>query len=815
MLDTKDFNFFENQTNFDFKGFFLKILSFWKWFIISVLICLFIAYQTNIRKQKIYGIESSIVVKDENNSMFSSNTSLIFNWGGVSDKVQTFVTTLKSRSHNEQVVEKLDFYIDYLIQGKYELQDAYGEVPFRVKIDKRYPQLANVPIKIHFTTANTFNVELLFESTSVQVIDYSQNKISEVKIAQGNFKKTYQVGSNIKLPFLNLTLNLNPDAVDYVGREYFIKFNDFNGVVANYKSINVEPDMKAGSVIKLGLTGTNKNRLVDYLNETVHVLKKNQLENKNQFAINTIRFIDSTLVAMENAIKDSEDELNKFRSGKRIYDIENGGDNIVSKITELDVQRDGLQRKIAYYNSLNSYLNKSSDYSKLPAPTVAGIEDVNIVTNVSQLINLSKERAAMAYSVKNEKMFRDFDKEMEAYKKVLLENISAAKGVLQQDLSQVSGKIGSAEGSIQNLPEEQQQMLKITRKYELSRNIYDAFLAKKTEANIIKASNVSDIQFIDSAKDVGGGLVGPKTSVNYIVALFFGLLIPFIIVLILILLDNTISNIEDLKRLTKIPVIGVVGKKNTDSNLSVFEKPKSPLAESFRSIRSSLQFMYNQSADSGSKILMLTSSVGGEGKTFNSINLATVFAMSGKKTVIVGLDLRKPKIFGDFNIKNENGVVNYLIGQKQLSEIVDQSVVENLDIIISGPIPPNPSELILSQKMSDLITELKGVYEYIILDTPPIGLVADAMELVKFTDAVIYITRQGYTKKAMVGIINEKYKRGEIKNVSIILNDYVNKENYGYGYGAGYGYGYGTYGDGYVEKVAKEKFLTKFKKKNK
>ena len=188
----------------------------------------------------------------------------------------------------------------------------------------------------------------------------------------------------------------------------------------------------------------------------------------------------------------------------------------------------------------------------------------------------------------------------------------------------------------------------------------------------INTANLSDVQFIDAAKDTGGGLLGPKTSVNYVLALFLGLLIPLIFVFVRTILDNTIKNTGDIVRLTKIPVIGVVGKKHTVSNLSVFEKPKSPLAESFRAIRSSLQFLYKKQ-QAGTKVLMLTSSVGGEGKTFCSMNIATVFALSEKKTVIVGLDLRKPKIFEDFKIENTIGAVNYLIGQKSIEEITQKS----------------------------------------------------------------------------------------------------------------------------------------------
>ena len=811
MLDTKDFNFFETQNAFDFKGFLLKIISYWKWFVLSLLISFFIAYNVNIRKEKIYGMESLIVVEDQNNPLFTSNTSLIFNWGGTSDKVQTIITTLKSRSHNEFVVDKLQYYIQYFKEGNYFYQDAYGETPFVVAIDKTKGQLFGRLIKIKFISPTQYELSVDFEETSTATLmHYADLSVSEYNVREKAFKKVYQINESVALPFLNLKLLLQPDAINYENSEYFIRFDDFNQVVAAYKGIDVSADAKALSVVRLQLEGSNKKRLVEYLNVTVDMLRKNELNRKNLFAINTISFIDSTLVQMEDQIKDAEGELKEFRKGKNIFELEEGGGGVLTeKLSGYDVEKDELGRKVSYLNLLKSYLDKSTDYSKLPAPAVAGIEDPNIISNVSKLIGLSTERSKMAYSVKSKGMFSDFDREMAAIKSVLLENIASSKAALNIDLSIVNKNIRLAEGQASLLPEQKQEHLKITRKYNLKDKIYSTFLEKRSEAEIVKASNISDINFLDRAKDVGGGLRGPKTSVNYILALLFGFLIPLILVFIIALLDNNINGVEDIQKLTKIPVIGVVGKKSTENNLAVFEKPKSPLAESFRAIRSSLQFLYKKQQKQGAKILMITSSVSGEGKTFCSLNLATVFALSEKKTVIVGLDLRKPRIFGDFNIDNITGVVNYLIGQKTVNDIIQPTHIPYLDVISSGPIPPNPSELLMGDAMAELIEELKLKYDYIILDTPPVGLVSDALELSRFCDATLYVTRQGFTKKGMLGVVNEKHKRGELHNISIVFNGYQNKAKYGYGYG----YGYGAYGEGYHDEEADVKGWQKIIKK--
>ena len=797
MLDIKDFSIFENQVSFDFKGFLIKIGSYWKWFLISLLITFTIAYQVNIRKEKIYGMETLIAVKEESNPLFTSNTSLVFNWGGTSDQVQTISTTLQSRSHNELVVEKLHYYISYLAQGKYNLVDAYGAVPFTVNIDKSKGQLAGTLIGIKFLSENEYEIRIQFENPSVSVVTYSNNSYSNTAVETGEFVKRYKVGQQVSLPFLNWKLQINDTPGFYKGNEYFVQFNDFDETVSGYKGISVQSNDKGGSIITLGMQGTNKARMVEYLNSTVKMLIKRQLDSKNQFATNTIAFIDSTLVTMESQLKETGNELKTFRKGKNIYNIEEGGAKFSEKILEFDVKKDEVNRKMVYYNSLKSYLKNSVNYAKLPAPSVAGIEDPNIVVNVSKLIALSTQRSEMAYAVKSEKIFKDFDNQMEAVKNVLLENIATAKSALQYDLALVSSKINETESTIKQLPEDQQELIKIKRKYDLSDNIYSTFLQKRSEADIVKAANLSDVHFIDPAKDVGGGLIGPKTSVNYVLALFLGILLPLIFVFAVFFINNSIQNTEDISKMTKIPLIGIVGVNRENTNLAVYDKPKSALSESFRAIRSSLQFLYKQQNVDGAKTLMITSSVSGEGKTFCSINIATVFALSEKKTVVIGLDLRKPKLAAEFNLSNEVGVVNYLIKQKTVDEIINHTHIPYLDVILSGPIPPNPAEMIMSEGMKELIEELKKKYDYIILDTPPVGLVSDALELAQYCDVTLYIVRQNFTKKDMITLLNNRVKRGELNNTSIILNGLENKAKYGTGYG--YGYGYGTYANGYYE----------------
>ena len=810
MLEVKDFTFFEKQNSFDFKSFLFKTLSYWKWFLLGLLISFAIAHQINIRKQKIYGIETTIAIQEENNPFFTSNTSLVFNWGGTSDKVQMVSTTLKSRSHNEIVVNKLQYYIDYFKQTKYFLQDVYGEVPFKVTLDKKQDQLYNKFIKVKMIASDTYQITIPFESNTAEVINYYSNRKDLVSVKNKEFKAVYKIGQEVNLPFLHWKLDLaNFDSSNFK-EEVIIRFNSFDNTVSNCMNLNVIINEKSGSILKVDVQGTNKNRLVDFLNTTVEVLIKKQLDNKNKFAENTISFIDETLGSMEQQLKNSGDELKDFAKRNDVIEIEEGGASVKEQLLEFDTKKADVERKISYLNSLRKYLKESVDFSKLPAPTIAGIEEPNINTNVAKIIALSIQRSELEYSVKGSFSFDRIDNEIQSIKKVLLENESTYRNTLSYDLNVANQKIAKIESEISQLPENKQEWLNLSRKYNISDNIYNTFLQKRSEASIVKEANVSDIQFIDPAKDVGGGLLGPKTGVNYVIAFFMGILIPLLLVFFIFFISNSVQNIDDITSLTQLPIIGIVGHKEKASNLSVFERPKSPLSEAFRAIRTSLQFLYKKQNFVGSKTLMLTSSISGEGKTFCSINIATVFALSDKKTIIVGLDLRKPKIFNDFNIKNDSGVVHYLIGQKTLDEVIQTTHIPNLHVLTSGPIPPNPSELILGESMKEMIDELKIKYDYVILDTPPVGLVSDALELSQFCDVTLYVIRQNYTKKDMLTLLNNRTKRGELSNVSILFNGYESKAKYGVGYGNGYGYGYG-YGAGYHEDEEPKQFFAKWK----
>jgi capsular exopolysaccharide synthesis family protein len=330
-------------------------------------------------------------------------------------------------------------------------------------------------------------------------------------------------------------------------------------------------------------------------------------------------------------------------------------------------------------------------------------------------------------------------------------------------------------------------------------------LKKRAEAKITSSSNVSDSKVLEPAIFFNEKPISPDKDKSYLIALLMGLLLPISFLLISELVNDTIITRSDLERLTKVSVLGMIGRNYSGHNLLSTQSPKSSVYEGFRALRSNLNF-FNPATDK--KVYLVTSSVSGEGKTYIAENLAIVFAKSGKKTLVIGADLRRPKIYADFGMDNTVGISNHILSDKSLSDVIISADVENLDILVSGPLPQNPSDALHTEKFVKMMEELKKQYEIIILDTPPLGLVADSLTLMKYTDVNLYVVRQNYTKKGLLTYVNEMYKKERLGDLHLVFNDVKEGSGaYGYGYGYGYGFGYGYgYGDNYGYSQGSEYF---------
>ncbi len=790
---------FIDQPTFDIKVLLLKLISNWKWFLISLIIAFFIAHYINVRKENIYELDNYVTVKDENNPFFTSNMSLVFNWGGVSDKVNLITTTFKSRTHNEKVVDKLKSYITYKKKGRYNLINIYQKNPFSFAMDETHPQLINLPIEIKIIDKNRFEIIVNPEKDTYNLYDYEKKESNSTSIPK--YKKKFTFGEKVTLPFLSGTFTRAKYIPFQNNKQYFIVLKDYNQTVRHYKdALVVKPKDKNSSILVLKLRGTNKKELEEYLNTTTQLLKKQILDDKNRYAINTIKFIDSTLTYIQNDLSLAAKDLKKFISNKTVLNLDDPTAKLYEKITGLDLQKNTIFQKKIYYDQLKKYLKNKSNYENLPAPTVVGIEDPTIVSNVAKITQLAIQRKkALMNFQENAVPIKKIDLEIESIRQSLLQTVESALYNLKQELQFVNKNIRILEAQINKLPAAKQTLLSLKRKYELKEEVYNALLQKRNEASIVKASNVSDLKIIDNAKDIGQLPVAPNRKINYLIALVAGVLLPLLIIFTIFLLDNKVHDISDLEELTKVPILGQVYHHDKKGKMPVRDFPRGVVAESFRSLRSALRFMYPK--HDGADSILITSSVSGEGKTFVSINLALIQAASNKKTILLEFDLRKPKFKEYFKeAKHKHaGLSHYLSGLASIEDIIVPTIHENLDLVLSGSIPPNPSELILTDYTKKLFKELSERYDQIIIDSPPLGLVSDALELQKFAGISIFIVREDYSIKSFVKDIDERYKRKEIENIAIIYNDFkvnmLKKYGYSKNYGYSYGYGYGGYFD--------------------
>lgn len=819
-MDNK-FKFIENPSEqiSNIKDYLFRILANWKWFVASIVVALAIAYYINISTQRIYGLKTTIAVNEKQNPLFSSGTNIAFNWGGVSDKVESIRKALTSRSHNEKVINRLNFYVDYLKDGRFRIEDAYGETPFTLKLQPNQYQLLNTLIKIDFIDNQRFKLSVDFnENANYKLNNYKDETQQDYDGDKKRFSKVFLIDEYINLPFLKAQIETKSDVKDLKGQSFYIKLRSINQVAGEYQNVRAA-GLTGTSLIELSLSGPNKNRLVDYLNETVNVLAELEFEQKTNYARSTKEFIDAQFKNTSDSLRLIEDNIGKFKQENEIYQLSAEGGEIYSQTLSLDKMQEQLGDRIAYFNNLENYIKTHSDFTNIPAPAIINIEDGSISGMVGKLTELSIRKEKLSKEVTpNHPSLIAVNQEVETTRNVLLENLSSLKNQTKITLNNSRNRLNNYNAELNKLPNKERQLLNFQRKYSLTESNVVFLMQKRYEADIAIASTVSDISVLDTAKDTGQGSILPRTEFNYMVALLLGTILPLFLIIAKEVLDTRIHSTEDIEKISPIPVLGVVGNNGEDSNLAVFTKPKSGVAESFRALRSNIQFLFTRSTKDKCKTIIVTSSVSGEGKTFVSINMATVFALGGKKTILVGLDLRKPKIFDDFEISNEKGVVNYLIGEENLEAIIQKTKIPNMDVIIAGPVPPNPSELLIGSATEELLNSLKENYDYIILDTPPIGLVSDAVELLKYADSTLYIVRQNYSQKGMLKMINEKYIKEEISNISIVLNDFTMKLRYGgYGNGYGYGYGYGKYANGYGgDDTAPKSFIKNiFKRKSK
>ncbi|MES2734397.1 MAG: polysaccharide biosynthesis tyrosine autokinase [Bacteroidota bacterium] len=766
---------------FDIKAFISRYLKYWPYFIASISLSLTAAYISNRYAVSRYIISATLLVKDARGS---SSGATDFLQGGqllkTSRNLENEMGIMQSFSMAVATVKQLDFEISYFKDGNVRTSEIYGDNPIRVELDSTHSQLIGVLFEVNPIDNQTFTIKTVVESS------WFNDLLVNIGLSEKNhqpFKEdTYRFGQFVEAE--QYRFKIHP-TINFQGVNSAVQFriNSLGSIAGSYAGrVNVKPNSKGSTILSLSLETTVPNKDKVYLNRFVETYIKAGLDEKNLIAINTIRFINDQLNGVSDSLESVENRLQQFRSANRSSDLSNTSKEVFMRLTELEKELSMQNISAKYYENLITYVSKTRDFKDVIAPTVLGIEDRLTTTLITQLLELYTKRSSLGFSAKDRNLYMaEIDSQIQSLTQQLLENIRNVIRLNQTTKEDIYRRIKLAEVEMDKLPKTERDLVNIKRKFSLNENLYVYLLQKRAEAGIARASNLPDSKIIDSA--ASSGAIFPNKAGKNRNAILLGLLIPGVIIFLIGYLDNTVSSREQLEKLTRIPVLGVVAHNAMTTNLVLANNPKSAVAETFRSLRSNLQYL---ASDKERKVILITSSISGEGKTFCAINLASVLALSSKKTLLMGVDLRKPKIFDDFGLQNEKGLSTYLIGKTDKNEVIQKTTFEYLDIITAGPIAPNPAELLMTLRFSELIADLKKDYEYIIFDSPPLGLVADSYELLHYADITLYVVRQKYTKQNMLANINQLASKGVIKNVSLVLNDFTVESKYGYQYGYGY-----------------------------
>lgn len=774
------------EEGIDLKRYFSLFISNWYWFATALFISLGIAYGINRWSEKIYSVSASLLIADEQYGGEMSQAERFIPGSDIFSSRQNLrneIGILQSFSLNYEVMKELpDFWVTYTGVGRRGIAEnrQYRSAPFKVFFDSLDHQAKGRRIDIRIISNDEYSIS-----------------IGDTIKKTMKFSEYYSDGYNDFYIVKHNEFRYDDDE----SNRYYFWFTSLEGLANQYRGkLSISPIEEEASLVTLSTSGSSYQQEADYLNKLMKKYIDSGLDLKNETADNTIEFINQQLGFISDSLKQAEINLENFRLNNELIDLSSEASILQSRIERYENEKYNIEFEKKYYEYLLKYIISRDVSGEVVSPSLVGINDPTLSLLVSKLVALQQHKKQVAFSLReNLPAVNLIDAQIADARKILNENVENSLKIATKLLDDANARITRVEAEIQKLPGTERQLINIRRKFDLNNTIYNYLLEKRAEAGIAKASNVADNRIIDEAKSFNASRIKPKERQNYLVGLLLGLFIPAGLLIIFDLLNNKIIDRRDIEKATDIPILGFIGHSDTKSEIPVVASPGSTLAESFRSIRARLKYL---SDNGSSNIIGITSTISGEGKTFISVNLAAIIAMLDKKVLLVGLDLRKPKLHKILDMDNKFGLTSCLIGKAGYKEIVFKTKIENLFFTPSGPVPPNPSELIASDRMKDFFTKAKQEFDYIIVDTPPVAIVTDTLLLTPYIDFNLFVVRQRYSTKATLDLINELNKQGELKNIAILIND-INLSGY-YGYGLRYGntmdyrgyyYGYSLYGE--------------------
>jgi tyrosine-protein kinase Etk/Wzc len=770
------------SSSFDIKNYLLKLIAHWYLFVISIAIGLIYNFFDNRFKIESYSTNSTMLLNDD-----QQNTQAVVGGLQLFDYRKNYENefgVLKSYALNRAAISELDFTISYFKNESFRSDvDLYKKTPFIVELDTTKQQ------------ANWLKCHLEFISETEFILRIEEKKLEKKLSFNQKFESDY----------LNFTIKKNPDSKinnkNLVGNKYYFYKNSFNSLVNSYKNrLNVDLRSPNSSILWLWINGTVPERIVDYINKLIEVYLRQSLEAKNRVVVNTIKFIDNQLAGVIDSLDVVEDKLQLFKQNNKILDISKEGEMLFEELDKLQQEKKIIEIKKNFYDYLTRDLEANGELTTGISPTFLDIQDPVLESLLAQYQKLQSEKEILGYDVKKDIPSLDIiNLKLKSLQKELSKHISNSLNAIDYNMVDIAKKISQIDFKLRQIPSVEREIQNIQRRYKLNDNIYTFLLERRTEAGITMASNSPGAKILDNAKYENVIKNAPKAGGNQTKIFFISLLVPLLIIVIKDFFNNKIIDKSDVENGTSIPILGSITTNVQKVNLPTHEFPKSPIAESFRLLKTNLQFLL---VDKTNPVISICSTISGEGKSFCSGNLAALLAHSKKKTLLIGLDLRKPTAHLPFRHPNIVGLSSYLIGLYKLEDIIFETHIRNLSLIPSGPIPPNPAELIESEKMLNLMKTLKKQFDYIIIDTPPVALVTDALLVARLSDANIFVLRQNYSSKNVLKVVEELHVNKKMNNMGIIINDANPSVVFGlkYGYGFNYSYSYGDEeGSGYFD----------------
>ena len=782
----------EQEEQVDYKALFFKYLIHWKWFVASIVVCLIGGWIYLHYTTPVYSITGSVIIKDnkKNNSVSTGLADLEdLGFYSSTNNFDNEVEVLHSRTLLKKVMEELDLYINYRTRENLRPVELYKDTPVKVWLT---PEEAE---------------KLPNGAAVLEVVLKPGGKLSvSTEIDEQEFKQDFN-----KLPALLTTpygtFSFTPGDSAIVEKEQEITVTvAAPRIMANgyANALSVEPTSKTTTIAQITLQNTSPQRGVDFINKLIEIYNRDANDDKNEVASKTAEFIDERIKIINGELGTTEKELETFKRDAGLTDLKSDAQLALSENSEYEKKRAENSTQLRLVQFLSEYAN-NPDHAYEVLPVNVGLTD----TGLTELINrynemLLERKRLLRTSSESNPVVVNLDASIRAMRSNVQTTIlSVQKGLMitKADLERQAGKYA---GRITSAPGQERQLVSISRQQEIKAGLYLMLLQKREENAITLASTANNARIVDEAQ-AELFPVSPKGKLIYLIAFVLGIAIPVGIIYIIELLRYKIEDRSDVEKLTTVPIIGDIPASDNmpkEGSVVVRENQNDMMAETFRNVRTNVQYMLG----SNQKVVLITSTTNGEGKSFVAANLAISFALLGKKVVIVGLDIRKPGLNKAFQMSHkEDGITRYLADPEHtdLMSLLQQSnVTPNLYILPGGAIPPNPTELVARDSLVQAVDRLKKEFDYVILDTAPIGMVTDTQLISRVADMSIYVCRAGYTPKAGYLFINELRDHKKLPNLCTIIND-VNIKTGKYGYGTYGKYGYGrtyVYGYGYDEK---------------